>query len=173
MASHDEHDSTEQALVAKVAAWQAALDAYRAAKASDGPIGDVKRGAGATAAANGKPSAGFDLPVWALREHSLPEAIKIYLAAGNRKQTNKEIAIGVRQGGQASNAENLEASVASSLFRMKKAGIVLRFADGWDLAEHYPDHVRKKLEPTTKPAKSRKRTRRAKAESAPTEQKGG
>ena len=160
MAAHDDHDTHELAFIAKIAAWQAALDAYRAAKAADG---------GVTTSDTRKPTqnhktAGFDLPVGALRNQTLPDAIKLYLAAGNRKQTNKEIAIGVKAGGLETGAANLEASVASSLFRMKRAGLVLRFEDGWDLAEHYPEHIRKKLETASvKPGRPKKR-RRAKTE---------
>lgn len=146
MASERGRDGYETALRGKVAAWQAALDAYLAAKAIDGPVGDVAHNGGpSTQAAT---SAAFDLPIGALRKKSVPDAITLYLSAGHRKQTNKEIASGILAGGLETGAKNLEASVAATLFRLKKAGVVLRFPDGWDLAEHYPDHIRKKLEPT-------------------------
>lgn len=156
MAAHDDQDTYELALLGKVALWQAALDAYRAAKAADsgGAALDARK------PTQSHKAAGFDLPVGALRNQTLPDAIKLYLAAGNRKQTNKEIANGVKAGGLETGAANLEASVASSLFRMKKAGLVLRFEDGWDLAEHYPEHIRKKLETTSvKPGRPKKRRR--------------
>ncbi len=152
-------DGYEAALRAKVAAWQAALDAYLSARAIDGSVGDSSR---STNHVPQSASASFDLPMGALRKKSVPDAITLYLSAGRRKQTNKEIATGILAGGLETGAKNLEASVAATLFRLKKAGVVLRFADGWDLAEHYPDHIRKKLEPTTtagtkKPAKAKKR----------------
>ena len=156
-------DGYETALRAKVTVWQAALDAYLAAKAIDGPVGDIANGGTSTPVVS---SAAFDLPVGALRKKSVPDAIMLYLAAGHRKQTNKEIANGILAGGLETGAKNMEASVAATLFRLKKAGGVLRFADGWDLAEHYPDHIRKKLEPATtattkKPAKAKKRAAKA------------
>ena len=56
-------DGYETALRAKVSAWQAALDAYVAAKAIDGPVGDVANGGTSTPTAS---STAFDLPVGAL-----------------------------------------------------------------------------------------------------------
>jgi hypothetical protein len=158
MASEQDFDGYEAALRAKVAAWQAALDAYLSARAIDGSVGESVRSGNHVPHA---PSAAFDLPMGALRKKSVPDAITLYLAAGHRKQTNKEIATGILAGGLETGAKNLEASVAATLFRLKKAGVVLRFADGWDLAEHYPDHIRKKLEPATattkKPARAKKK----------------
>jgi hypothetical protein len=159
MASESGRDGYETALRGKVAAWQAALDAYLAAKAIDGPLGEMTHNGGGSPPTTA--SAAFDLPMGALRKKSVPDAITLYLSAGHRKQTNKEIANGILAGGLETGAKNLEASVAATLFRLKKAGVVLRFADGWDLAEHYPDHIRKKLEPATvttkKPAKAKKK----------------
>jgi hypothetical protein len=163
MAAHDEHDPTETALRAKVARWQTALDAYLAAKSEDGgpPASEQKR-------AQSNHRAGFDLPVGALRNQTLPEAIKLYLQAGTRKQTNKEIATGIRSGGFESGSTNLDTAIGSALFRLKKAGVVLRFPDGWDLAEHYPEHIRRKFEgASASPGRPKKpRTRRQKAEPA-------
>jgi hypothetical protein len=169
MASEAGRDGYETALRGKVAAWQAALDAYLAAKAIDGPVGDVAHNGGS---AHVPPSAAFDLPMGALRKKTVPDAITLYLSAGHRKQTNKEIASGILAGGLETGAKNLEASVAAALFRLKKAGIVLRFADGWDLAEHYPDHIRKKLEPTTTTTaikKSAKAKKKRAAKATPTQ----
>ncbi|HVT48091.1 MAG TPA: hypothetical protein VHD57_09915 [Vicinamibacterales bacterium] len=147
MAAHEDQDTYELALQAKIAAWQTALDAYRAAKAADGGA-FVVHGSGGSQNSTVRPPHGYDLPVGALRGHTLPDAIKVYLEAGNRKQTNKEIATGIRAAGFETGQANLEAGVASALFRLKKAGTVLRFKEGWDLATHYSDHLRKKLETT-------------------------
>jgi hypothetical protein len=161
MAAHEEQDSYEVALRAKISAWQAALDAYLAAKAADGGTftvqGKPNNGGGPS-----RPSRGYELPVGALRGHTLPEAIKIYLEAGNRKQTNKEIALGVKAAGLETNQANLEAGVASALFRMRQAGVVLRFEDGWDLAAHYPEHIRKNLQSDNRPRKSKTKARKPK-----------
>lgn len=151
-AQKPERDGYEAAMEARVAAWQAALDAYRAAKAIDGSLGEANLGPGIQSTApQGVTFGAFDLPVGALRTKSVPDAIKLYLSAGRRKQTNKEIAAGLRQGGLETTAGNFEANIAAALFRLKKAGLVLRFKDGWDLAEHYPDHIRNKLENGAKP----------------------
>lgn len=127
---------------ARIAAWVTAKESYLKA-VSLGQLGDMDLSAISTTGAS-RPS--IELPIGALRGKSLPEAIRLYLAAGRRKQTNKEIAIGVRQAGLETTAGSFEANVAAALYRLKKAGIVLRFKDGWDLAEHYPDHIRNKLE---------------------------
>jgi hypothetical protein len=150
-------DPVEAALLAKVAAWQAALDTYRAAVASDSPVGDG--GAGMP-----RNSAGSDLPVGVFRGKGIMEAIPIYLAAGNRKQTNKEISQGLQRGGIATNSRNFEATVATALGRLKENGVVLRFADGWDLTSSYPDHFRNRLEKAAKATKPARRGRPPKAE---------
>jgi hypothetical protein len=152
-----EPDLYETALRSRVSAWQAALDAYLAAKASERALPEPGRPGSIVSAT---PAVAFDLPVGALRSKSLPDAIVLYLAAGRRKQTNKEIATGVLAGGFQTGARNLESSVAATLFRLRKTGIVLRFPDGWDLAEHYPEHIRKKLEPSEAGASKKPRRRR-------------
>ena len=38
-------------------------------------------------------------------------------------------------------AANWEATVTGALHRLKAAGAVLRFKDGWGLADHYPDSL--------------------------------
>jgi hypothetical protein len=103
-----------------------------------------------------------DLPVGALSSKSIPDAIKFYLAAVRKKQTNKEIEEGLRQHGVESTSKKFSSIVAGALFRLKKSGEVLRFSDGWGLAEHYPEHLRAKLSQgndsvqKTKPRKRRK-----------------
>ena len=42
------------------------------------------------------------------------------------------------------------ATVGTALHRLKNEGMVLRFADGWDLASHYPDGLRARLEKAEK-----------------------
>jgi hypothetical protein len=162
MAAHEDQDSYERALQAKIAAWQTALDAYRAAKAADGGA-SASHGNGASQSSVPPRSSGYDLPVGALRGHTLPDAIKVYLEAGNRKQANKDIAAGIRAAGFETGQANLEAGVASALFRLRKAGVVLRFEDGWDLADHYPEHIRKRMEAA--PAKARPKATRKNAAS--------
>ena len=135
-------DPLEAGLIAKVAAWTAALESYRAAKAVEG-TSDAAVGA----AAGGRPT---DLPVGVFRDKGVKEAIPIYLGAVRRKQTNKEIATGLIKGGIATTSDNFEATVGTALLRLKKEGIVLRFADGWDLAASYPDSLKNRLEKDSK-----------------------
>jgi hypothetical protein len=108
------------------------------------------------------------LPVGVFRDKGLKEAIEIFLAAGHRKQTNKEISVGLKKGGIATTSANFEATVATALYRMKEEGTVLRFPDGWDLAASYPDNLKARLEKDAKPraAKKTKRTRRRRAQKA-------
>jgi hypothetical protein len=99
------------------------------------------------------PKVVIGLPVGVFRDKSLREAIPIYLGAGRRKQTNKEIAIGLQDGGFPTTADNFEATVATALYRLKNDGVLLRFPDGWDLASSYPDNLRGRLEKDSKPRK--------------------
>ena len=154
---------------------------YRAAGALDGPVGEpgalmsgVSSAAGA-ARVHGQGHHGkVDLPVGVFRDKSIREAIEIYLGAGHRKQTNKEIAVGLQKGGIATMSANFEATVATALHRMKEHGIVLRFPDGWDLAASYPDNLRARLEkdaikstPRPKASKAKTAKRGTKAASGP------
>jgi len=50
------------------------------------------------------------LPVGIFRDKGLKEAIQLYLEAGRRKQTNKEIATSLQEGGFPTTAENFEAT---------------------------------------------------------------
>ena len=106
---------------AKLAALQALAESYQAALS----IGALGPGS-------------VDLPVGVFRDKSIPEAIKLYLKAARRKQTVKKIAAGLAEHGLVSTSKSFETTVTGSLHRLKEAGVVLRFKDGWDLAESYP-----------------------------------
>ena len=81
-----ERDGYEAALESKIAAWQAALDAYRTARAADGSLGEVNMGSGSQPSVpRGVTFGSFDLPVGALRTKSVPDAIRLYLSAGRKK----------------------------------------------------------------------------------------
>ncbi len=159
MAEQPHTDAFIAGIEAKIAAWKAVIDSYRAAKALEGGLPEAAANGQHTPrhSDGGRP---MDLPVGVFRDKSLREAIQIYLQAGHRKQTNKEIALGLQKGGIASTSANFEATVATALGRMKDDGLVLRFPDGWDLASSYPDSLRNRLEKDTKPSK---RGRSAKA----------
>ena len=160
------------AIEAKIAAWTAVAASYRAAVSLDGPLGDpgtvVSGVLSAAGAANVQLRGHGDLPVGVFRDKSLKEAIPIYLGAGRRKQTNREIATGLQAGGFPTTAENFEATVATALYRLKNDGTILRFPDGWDLASSYPDNLRGRLEKDAKPtrrSRGRKRSNGSRSQS--------
>lgn len=156
-----ENDPFLAAIQAKIAAWTTVADSYRAAVALDGPLGEpggIVSGVGSAAGTSrvqGHGHAKVDLPVGVFRDKSIREAIAIYLEAGHRKQTNKEIAVGLQKGGIATMSANFEATVGTALHRMKEDGVVLRFPEGWDLAKSYPDNLRARLEKDGKPSRAR------------------
>lgn len=154
-ADHPTRDPIVAAIEAKIAAWTAALASYRAAVSLDAAPGDV-----GGHVRHGDAGKSMDLPVGVFRDKSLKEAIAIYLGAGRRKQTNKEIAQGLQKGGIATTSTNFEATVATALGRMKEEQTVLRFPDGWDLASSYPDNLRNRLEKDTKPRRAAKSARK-------------
>jgi len=130
---------------AKKAALDAAMVAIRAAIVAGalGAPGDyqpVANGVSATV-----PQAGFaDLPRGAFLGKTATEAIRLYLSTVRRKQTNKEIAQALRDGGLES-AGDFGNFITSALFRMKKEGTLLRFDDGWGLSEWYNEAFRAKV----------------------------
>jgi hypothetical protein len=143
----------------KIAALQALRASLVAAHAA-GAIGqpsDVstwsQSGEQAVPAAIGTP---VDLPRGALLGKSVPAAIKLYLAAARQKKTTREIATALRDGGVESLATNFETTVTSALHRLRIASEVLRFDDGWALAEFYPDSFRTRMAKDAKPVKTAK-----------------
>src|SRR5688572_15451940 len=163
------------AIDAKIAAWTAVRDSYLTAASTDGPLSlqrsetvSVKDHVTAHMQTVRRSGTGPDLAVGVFRDKSLKEAIPIYLAAGRRKQTDKEIAVGLETGGYPTTADNFEATVGTALYRLKKDGVLLRFPDGWDLASSYPDSLRNRLEKDTKPrpTKAKKRAPRKSAKAA-------
>jgi len=86
-----------------------------------------------------------ELPRGAFLNKSLPAAVKLYLSAVMKKQTIKEIATALRDGGVESTSDNFEGVITGCLNRMKTNGEILRFDDGWALAEFYPARLRSSL----------------------------
>jgi hypothetical protein len=109
----------------------------------------------------------IDLPTGAFLGKSIPAAIKLYLGAARRKQTIKDIAAALREGGMESNASNFEGPITGALNRLKAAGEVLRFKDGWALAELYPEHIRSAVAAENGKPKKAARKRAAKARRPP------
>lgn len=134
-----ETDPVLARIQAKIDAWQAAADSYRAALALE-QSGDLDGG-------NGHRTAGVavELPIGAFRGMKIPDAIKLFLQSMRRKQTAREIAAGLREGGMETTAKNFETTVAGALHRLKIDGEVLRFKDGWDLAEAHSASLRNRL----------------------------
>lgn len=88
------------------------------------------------------PGPPIDLPAGAFFNKSVPDAIKLYLSAARAKKTIREISNALRQGGMESTSGNFENVVTGSLHRLKMSGKVLKFKDGWGLAEWYPPGFR-------------------------------
>lgn len=127
----------------KIAALQAILLSLRSASAL-GALGasvegiDIPSGA----SANGDMGQPIDLPEGAFLGKSVPACVKLYLSAAKRKKTIREIAAALREGGIESTSDNFDNVVTGALFRLRNAGEVLRFKDGWGLPEWYPAHIR-------------------------------
>ena len=158
-----ETDGFLGSLDAKIAALQTLRASYVAA-VSIGAFGQPGEGGSISfpmgAGVVGVSGAPMELPHGALLGKSLPAAIRLYLSAIKRKQTIKEIATALREGGVESTAANFETSISSAVNRLKASGEVLRFKDGWALAEFYPDSLRAKIGAATE-AKPRKKGRKA------------
>lgn len=156
-------------LESKRAALDSLIGSFRAAL-SLGALGtlvdvDVAGLVGSQPYSGGAAGSPVELPRGAFLGKSLPAAIKLYLSAVKRKQTIREIATALRDGGVESTSDNFENIVTGALNRMKIAGDVLRFKDGWGLAEFYPEGLRNRITQDAKP-KARRPTK-AKAKRAP------
>ncbi|MCA1649271.1 MAG: hypothetical protein LC753_03010 [Acidobacteria bacterium] len=118
----------------------------------------------------------IELPVGAFRNKSIPEAIKLFLAAVRRKQTIRQIAEGLKEGGLETTSRNFETTVAGAIYRLQDSGDVLKFKDGWDLTASYPAHIRKSVAADSRPPqrrarrpKGRKRRTSARDDNKPTD----
>jgi hypothetical protein len=159
-------------LEAKRAALDTLIGSFRAAMSMGalGQFGDIDVAAVGIGASGPsmKASGPIDLPQGALLSMSLPAAIKLYLSVARRKQTTREIATALKEQGVESTSRNFENTVTTALHRLKNAGDVLKFNDGWALAEFYPENLRSRIaaqgeqKAATKKAKSRKRNAKAK-----------
>lgn len=87
----------------------------------------------------------MELPRGAFLGKSLPAAIKLYLSAVMKKQSIREVATALRDGGVETTSDNFENVITGCLNRMKANGEILRFDDGWALAEFYPERLRASL----------------------------
>jgi hypothetical protein len=147
---------------AKIAALQAILLSLKSASAlgalGAGAIDGLEMPSFASPSTPGEMGQPIDLPEGAFNGKSLPACVKLYLSAAKRKKTLKEIAAALREGGVESTSDDFENVVNGSLFRLKTAGEVLRFKDGFGLPEWYPPHIR-----SSGPANGAKRNIKKKA----------
>lgn len=160
---------------AKIAALQTLAASYRAALALGAlgqPGDDIAIPATSIGASR---TEAHELPQGALLGKSLPAAIKLYLSATKRKQTVREIADALKAGGVESTAANFVNNVTSSLHRLRATGDVLKFNDGWALAEFYPENLRLRIAAQSKQAAPPRRGKaKSKAKSPkPDAQKAG
>ena len=167
------HTPSEAPVVGQLARWKAqhaALgrliesyeEAARIGAVLDPAEANVAAGILSAAGSSGMAAVGaaMELPVGAFLNMSIPEAIKLYLSTIKRKQTAREIAVALKEGGMESTAANWETTVTGALHRLKTAGEVLRFKDGWAFAGHYPDSLRARIAKDDKPKKRRGRQKK-------------
>lgn len=161
MAEKPEQDSFLAGLDAKIEALHQLRDSYVGAVAVGalGPGGDVSElpQPGKTPSTGQPVSGPVDLPTGVFRNEGLSDAIRLYLSIARRKQTIKEIGDALKEGGLATTAANFERNLTSTLYRLKDAGELLKFKEGWDLAASYPESFRQRLAQNAEGAPKRKR----------------
>jgi hypothetical protein len=144
-------------LEAKKLAIENSLLSLRLAQAS-GALGAQSDFSGVSGSPSGGP---MELPKNAFVGKSIPVAVVLYLSAVKRKQTLSEVATALEDGGAESTAKNFETVVAGALYRLKDAGKVVRFKDGWMLAEQVHGSLRAVVEKASK-SESRKKAKKPK-----------
>ena len=87
---------------------------------------------------------GGEVPAGAFHGMRIPAAAKLYLSIVKKKQTTKEIADGLREGGMETAGKDFEVIVGSALYRISKGAAreIVRLKGGWGLAEWWPTGVR-------------------------------
>jgi hypothetical protein len=103
---------------------------------------------------------GGEVPAGAFLGKSIPEAAKLYLSIVKKKQTTKEIADALREGGMETTGRgSFESIVSAALYRVRSAGDIVRVKGAWGLAEWWPAGVGSAQE-QPKGRKSRKAKRK-------------
>jgi hypothetical protein len=154
---------------ARIAAWQAVLASVKAALSLD-PSGKTFEGmdlSSITSSQNGEAGQPIDLPDGAFLGKSVPACIKLYLSAARKKKTTKEIATALREGGVESTGRNFEGIVTTALIRLRAAGEVLKFKDGWGLSEWYPANMRTSGSAAKPATRSKKKNKKARLKGTP------
>ena len=157
-------------IVADMKAKRSALDLSITALETAMAAGALGQGmevlnSGGQPTATGQP---MELPVGAFLQKSIPEAVRLYLTAMRQRKTTKEIVTALQGGGMVSMSDNFESVVNACLQRLKSSQEVLKFSDGWGLAEWYPPSFRPSAEKASTsqkkkakaPPKAKKSTRK-------------
>lgn len=159
----------------KIAALQQLADSYRAAMAIGAlgnPILDDGGGFPSSAAwaqgsyvpyAANTSMGASDLPTGIFLNKSMPAAIKLLMQTTKKKYTPKDVAKALKDGGFESTSAIFDKVVMNTMYRMKSEGELLKFKDGWGLAELYPESLRMRItkDAKVKPAKGGKKVRRS------------
>ncbi len=152
----------------RISAWQAVLASLKAALSLD-PSGKAGEGLDLSLIAggptNGDTGQPVDLPDGAFFGKSVPACVKLYLSAARKKKTSKEITAALKEGGVESTGDFYNV-VTTALARLRLAGEVLKFKDGWGLSEWYPSSMRTNGSAGKPQAKSKKKGRKAKTKAA-------
>ena len=135
-------------VIADLEAQRAALDStiasLKAAAAMSGI--SVQNGSAADPASSPttSPFHSGEIPAGAFLRKSIPEAAKLYLSIIRKKQTAKEIAAALIEGGMETKSKNFEITVATGLHRASRnSGEFAKLKGGaWGLAEWYPSAMR-------------------------------
>lgn len=149
------------------------LGALGAGDIDPSTLPSMPAGAGSTSVGQSPASGPIELPTGVFRNQGLADAIRLYLSIAKRKQTIKEIATALQDGGLATTAGSFEQTLSATLYRLKSTGELLKFKDGWDLAESYPESFRQRLAQSSEgaaPKRKRKAKGKKKAEAAPNKQ---
>ena len=160
-------------LEVKKAALEASIATLRSAMAL-GVLGQTPEGldlssvsSSASASGPAESAVPVELPHHAFLGASVPTAIKTYLEVVKKKQTLKEIAAALKEHGMESTSDNFEGVVTGSLNRLKAAGTLLRFKDGWGLSAWYPASFRSQVGSAKPARKGKKRNGKKKQQPEP------
>lgn len=144
---------------AKRATLDASIVAFEAALAS-GMLGQGVEGISSGLGVTNANTTPIDLPKGAFLGKNMGEAITMYLTAMRQRKTVKDIAAGLLEGGLVSTSPKFEGVVQAKLQKMKADGQVLKFSDGWGLAEWSPASFRSTGKNPGKPVKAAKPARK-------------
>jgi hypothetical protein len=140
---------------AKRAVLEASIAALEAALAS-GTLGQGVEGLGSSGSAGSVPTSQgmpMDLPKGAFLGKNMTDSVLLYLSAVRQRKTVKDIAAALLEGGIVSTSDNFAGVVQAKMQQLNGRGQVLKFADGWGLAEWYPAGFRASADKAAKPKK--------------------